>query len=157
MKIFESYNTSKLAIYVVLIMLFFTSCIVQSPKYSTLGQVMTLQLGMSKAQVEDTLGVQPYDLKSKTDTSTVYIYIYRVTDRRTLYLITGRVNGKKSMGKYVQLFVGYSKDDKVISIESCSTCADNLVTHSNFDFEKLFVFVTVTLPILLLFLKVGHF
>jgi hypothetical protein len=130
---------------------------VQSPKYATLNQVMTLQLGMSKAQVEDTLGIQPYDLKSKTDTSTVFIYIYRVTDRRTIYLITGPVNGKKSIGKYVQLFVGYSKDDKVISIESCSVCADNLVTRSNLDFEKLFVFVTVTLPILVLFLKVGHF
>ena len=143
----------KLIIKVVFTVLFFTSCVVQSPKYTTLDQVMTLQMGMSKVQVEEILGVQPYDLKSKTDTSNVYIYVYRVTDRTSLSLYTKPLNGKKTIGKYVQLFVAYSKDDNVINIETCSLCPDNLVTKKNIDFEKVFVFMTVTLPVLLIFFR----
>ena len=132
-------------------LLFLTSCIVQSPKYSSLQQVMSLQLGMSKLQVEELLGVQPYDLKAYTDTSNVFIYVYRVMDRRTLSIDTKPVNGRKAIGKYVQLAVAYSKDDKVISIESCNQCPDNLVTTSKIDFEKIILFVTVTFPVLLIY------
>jgi outer membrane protein assembly factor BamE (lipoprotein component of BamABCDE complex) len=137
---------------VAFILLFFTSCLVQSPKYSTLEQVMSLQLGMSKAQVEEILGIQPYDIKAYTDTSNVFIYVYRVIERKTLSFHTRPMNGIKSKGKYVQLYVAYSKDDKVISIESCSLCPDNLVTRSRIDFPQVFVFITVTLPVLLIYL-----
>lgn len=136
---------------VAIIMMFFTSCIVQSPKYSTIEKVISLQLGMTKAQVEEVLGIQPYDLKAYNNTGNIFIYVYRVTDRSTLSLYTKPLNGNKSIGKYVQLFVTYSKDDKVINIESCSLCPDNLVTRKNIDFEKVLVFVTVTLPVLLLY------
>jgi outer membrane protein assembly factor BamE (lipoprotein component of BamABCDE complex) len=133
------------------ILLFLSSCIVQSPKYSTLDKVISLQLGMSKVQVEEILGVQPYNLKAYTDTSNVFIYVYRLTDRRTLSVDTKPVNGKKALGKYVQLAVTYSMDGKVISMESCILCPDNLVTTSKIDFEKVMVFVTVTLPVLLVY------
>ena len=136
---------------IVFILLFFTSCIVQSPKYTTLDKVMSLQLGMSKVQVEEILGIQPYNLKSYNDTSNVFIYVYRLTDRRTLSIDTKPVNGKKALGKYVQLAVAYSKDGKVINIESCNLCPDNLVTTSKIDFGKVMVFVTVTLPVLLIY------
>ncbi|MFI5220073.1 MAG: hypothetical protein ACHQNT_11370 [Bacteroidia bacterium] len=133
------------------ILLLLTSCIVQSPKYTTLKQVMTLELGMPRTQVEEILGIEPYDLKAVTDTSDVFIYVYRVTDRRTIYFNTKPVNGKKSTGKYVQLAVAYSKDSKVVNIESCSLCPDNLVTTSKIDFGKIIVFITVTLPVLLIY------
>ena len=138
---------------VAIIMQFFTSCIVQSPKYTTLEKVISLQLGMSKVQVEEILGLQPYDLKAYTDTSNVFIYVYRVTERRTVSFNTKPLNGKKTIGKYVQLNVAYSKDDKVISIESCSLCPNNLVTTSKIDFEKIFLFITVTLPVLIVIFK----
>jgi len=138
-------------IFILLVVTSVTSCFVQSPKYSTLDKVMSLQLGMSKAQVEDVLGVQPYNLKAYTDTSSIYVYIYRVTDRRTIALTTGPVNGKKSIGKYVQLFIAFSKQDEVINIESCSLCPDNLVTNSKIDFSKVLVFITVTLPVVLVY------
>jgi hypothetical protein len=137
--------------YVAVIILFLTSCFVQSPKYTTLDHVMSLQLGMTKAQVEKNLEVQPYDLKAYTDTSNVYIYVYRVTDRRTFSFNTNPLNGKEVKGKYVQLAVTYSLDGKVICIESCSLCPDNLVTTSKIDFNKVIVFVTVTLPVLLIY------
>ncbi len=132
-------------------LLFLTSCIVQSPKYASLEQVMSLQLGMSKPQVEEILGIKPYNLKAYTDTSNVFIYVYRVTDRRTLSFFTKPVNGSKATGKYVQLNVGYSKDNKVISIESCTMCPDDLVNAQKIDFEKITAFITITLPVLLIY------
>lgn len=134
------------------VLIIFTSCIVQSPKYTTLQKVISLQLGMSKAEVEQTLGIQPYDLKAYTDTSNVFIYVYRVTDRKTLSFYTKFVNGKKSIGKYVQLEVTYSKKDKVTKIESCNTCPDNLVNIDKINFSGIFVFITVTLPVLLIYI-----
>jgi hypothetical protein len=106
---------------------------------------------MSKLQVEEILAVKPYDLKAKTDSSIVFIYVYRVADRRTLSINTKPANGKESLGKYVQLEIAYSKDEKVISIESCNLCPDNLVNTSKIDFEKVFVFITITLPVLLVY------
>jgi hypothetical protein len=136
---------------ILFILMFFTSCIVQSPKYSTLEQVMSLQTGMSRAEVEQKLQLQPYDLKAYNDTSNVFIYVYRVNDRKTFSFNTHQVNGIQTKGKFVQLFITYSRDGKVISIESCSLCPDNLVVRSKIDFEKIFVFITITLPLLLIF------
>jgi len=113
---------------------------------------MSLSLGMTRDTVEKTLGLQPYDLKSMTDSSTVFVYVYRVMDRKTLSFYTRPANGSKKIGKYTQLFVTYSKDNKVTHIESCSLCPDNLVTKNKVDFEKLFVFITVTLPVILLYI-----
>jgi hypothetical protein len=139
--------------YILITLLFFTSCIVQSPKYTTLDKVIALQLGMTKAEVEQTLGVVPYDLKAYTDTSSIFIYVYRTVDRKTLSFDTKPTNGHKSKGKYVQLAVGYSKKKgTVISIESCSLCPDNLVTIDKIDLADFFTFVTVTLPVILIYI-----
>jgi len=138
---------------VIFMLLFLSSCFVRSPKYSTLEQAMSLQLGMTKAQVEETLGVPPYDLKAYNDTSNVFIYVYRVTERRTISFNTKPGNGKELRGKYVQLAVTYSKDGKVLSIESCNLCPDNLVRTSKIDIVEVLVFFTVTLPLLLLYFK----
>ncbi len=129
-----------------------TSCIVQSPKFTSLDKVIALQIGMSKNEVEDLLGLEPYDLKALTDSSKTYIYIYRVKNRRTFSFDTKSVNGSDIKGKYVQLAIEYSNKGMVKHIESCSLCPDNLVSTSKIDFEKIFVFVTVTLPIILLYL-----
>jgi hypothetical protein len=107
---------------------------------------------MTRVEVEKTLGIQPYNLKAYTDTSQVFIYVYRVMDRKTLSFYTKPVNGRKSIGKYVQLEVAYSvKDCKVIRIESCNMCPDDLMNTSKVDFDKIIVFVTVTLPVLLIY------
>jgi outer membrane protein assembly factor BamE (lipoprotein component of BamABCDE complex) len=136
---------------VIFSLLVLTSCIVQSPKYTSLEQVMSLRLGMTQAQVEETLGLQPYDLKAFTDTSNAYIYVYRLVDRKTLSGLTKKLNGKRVLGKYVQLTVTYSKQDKVVSITSCTECPNSLVTKSKIDIEKITAFITVTLPALLIY------
>ncbi|HXU28039.1 MAG TPA: hypothetical protein VN698_12485 [Bacteroidia bacterium] len=129
----------------------FISCIVQSPKYTTLEKVISLQLGMSKAEVEATLGIKPYDLNAYTDTSSVFIYIYRTNDRKTLSFYTKFINGRRSIGKYVQLAVTYSKKDIVTKIESCNMCPDNLVNVNKINVSGIIVFITVTLPVLLIY------
>jgi hypothetical protein len=134
-----------------LILFFLASCIVRSPKYTTLEKVMCLELGMTRAQVESTLGLEPYDLKAHSDTGTVLIYVYRLTDRRTLAFNTKPLNGKKVTGQYVKLAVTYSPQGKVTSIVSCSQCSDNLETTKKIDLEKVLIFITVTLPVLLIY------
>lgn len=134
-----------------LLIIILSSCLVQSPKYTSIDQVMSLEPGMSKVQVEERLGVKPYDVKLLTDSSKVYIYVYRVNDRKTLSFNTKPVNGKKTTGKYVQLDVTYSMQDSLISIETCRMCPDNLTTTSKINVEKMVLFVTVTLPVLLIY------
>ena len=124
----------------------------QSPKYTTLEKVITLQLGMSKVEVEEHLGIKPYNLKAYTDTSNVFIYVYRTNDRKTLSFFTKPLNGQKSIGKYVQLEVSYSKKDKVINIASCNLCPDSLASTSKIDIGQVFIFITVTLPIILIYI-----
>ncbi len=141
---------------IIIASVFLSSCLVQSPKYSTLEQVVSLKLGMPKAEVEEKLGIEPYNLKAYTDTSSVFIYVYRVLERTTLYLDTHTINGKQVTGKYLQLEVGYSKDNKVISIESCNYCPDNLVSTSKIDFEKVLAFFTVTIPVILIYIGVKN-
>jgi hypothetical protein len=133
------------------LLLFFNSCIVQSPKYSTLDKVMTLKLGMTKEEVEKTLNLKPYNLHALTDSSTTFIYVYRVKDRKTLYLNTRPTNGRESLGKYTQLAVTYSKKDKVIYVGSCIDCPDNLENVTKVDIEKVALFLTATLPAILIY------
>jgi hypothetical protein len=45
-------------------------------------------------------------------------------------------NGKEVLGKYIQLAVTYSNDDKVLSLESCNACADNVVSTRKVNIEK---------------------
>ncbi len=145
---------NKIILFFALVIGLQTSCVVQSPKYTTVEQVMSIKIGMSKAQVEAHLGIQPYDIKMYNDTSIVFIYIYRVTDRRTFSFNTQPVNGKESIGKYVQLDITYSMEDKVTSIETCRICPDNLINTSKIKFDKILLFVTVTLPVILIYLGV---
>jgi len=141
----------KTSLFIVLL-LQLSSCIVQSPKYTSFEQIKALKLGMSKGEVEKFLGVEAYNLKALTDTSEVYIYVYRVIDRRTLAGFTEPTNGKKTQGKYMQMEVAYSLEGKVINIESCTLCPDNLVTTSKINFEKILAFITVTLPVILVYI-----
>ncbi len=142
----------KIPIAFISIILFFTSsCIVVSPKYTTLEKTMMLKPGMTQHEVEELLGVHPYDIKSASDSLLVLTYVYRVTSRRTLSFNTKAVNGSETPGKYIQLDVTYTNDNHIVSVESCRICPDNLVTTSKIDFAKMLVFVTVTLPVLLIY------
>ena len=113
---------------------------------------MDLQVGMKRNQVESILGLKPYDVQSKTDTTNTFVYIYRLNDRRTLSFNTKPVNGKEVKGKYAPLAVTYSKDSVLLNMESCTLCQDDLMSVSKLDFQKIIMFLTITAPALLIYL-----
>lgn len=113
---------------------------------------MTLEPGMKRVEVEKILGIKPYDIKSKTDSGSVLVYVYRRKDRRTLSFRTKPTNGRVTDGKYVPIALSYSKDSVLLKIESCSLTEDNLTSMSKLDFEKIIMFLTVTVPVILIYL-----
>ncbi len=128
------------------------SCIVHSPKYTGVEEVLQLKVGMTKEEVSKTLGIPPYDLKSVTDSGTVYIYKYRTTDRKTFPLNMKKTNGKKSIGKWVDLFVTYDLDGKAKTITSCSECGETKLGENKFDIKTIVIMVTVIIPSVLVYL-----
>jgi hypothetical protein len=132
-----------------------SSCIVQAPKYSPVENVMKLQLGMTQEEVSSTLKIPPYDLKTIDSSGYIMIYKYRTTDRNTVPLFMGPTNGVKARGRWVDLFITYSPEGIVTSINSCSECSETEVKEKRIDINALITLVTLTLPALLVFLKLN--
>lgn len=119
--------------------------------YATFDKVMELQVGMTRQMVEDKLDIPPYDLQMQNDSSTTYIYVYRVVERKTVYMNTLPKNGKVVKGRYVQLSVTYSNANRVTKMEACDACGATLTTTRKIDFNKISLFVTATLPVILIY------
>lgn len=132
------------------------SCIVKAPKYTTVEKVFDLKLGMSKEEVSGTLNIKPYYLKALTDTQSVLLYKYRVNDRAVAPFLIKENNGKTVKGKYVNLMVTYNIYDKAIKLESCNKCDESAIEEKKFDVNKLATFLTVTLPLVLVFLGITY-
>lgn len=132
------------------------SCLIKAPKYTTVEKVFDLKLGMSKEEISAALNLKPYYLKSLTDTQTVFLYKYRVTDRAVLPFLLKENNGKEIKGKYVNLMVTYNIYNKAVKIESCNKCDESAIEEKKFDFNKLATFLTVTLPVVLVFLGITY-
>lgn len=132
--------------------LFLSSCIVQSPKYAGVEQVLSLKAGMTKEEISIALGVPPYDIKSVTDSSSQFIYKYRTTDRRTLSFFTKKTNGIRATGKWVDLFVTYDKDGKSTEIRSCSDCGETKVSEKKIDYNAIIQMITLSVPAVLIYL-----
>jgi hypothetical protein len=129
-----------------------SSCIVQAPKYAKIEKVLTVNLGMTVEEVSGILGIPPYDIKSRTDSSFILIYKYRVADRRTIPFIVTPTNGMKWRGKYVDLFITYSTMGKVISINSCSDCEDSEKADKRLDIDltSIITLITIVVPSVLI-------
>lgn len=133
-----------------------TSCLVKAPRYTSVEKTFELKLGMSKDEVSRALDLKPYYLKSLTDTQSIYLYKYRVTDRAVLPFLLKENNGKSVKGKYVNLMISYNIYDKATKIESCNKCDESSIEEKKFDFNKLTTFLTVTLPVVLVFLGITY-
>ena len=129
----------------------FGSCIVHAPKYTGVEEVLSLKMGMTKEEVSKTLGIPPYDLKTESDSETVYIYKYRTTDRKTLPLLMNKTNGVKAKGKWVDLFVSYGQNGLVKDIRSCSDCEKVTVKEKKLDINSIIMLVTITIPSILVY------
>ncbi len=146
----------KKPVLILLINVLFSSCLIKAPRFSTVDKVYNLKLGMSKEEVESTLDLKPYYLKELVDTQTVFLYKYRVTDRAVLPFFLKENNGKDVKGKYVNLMITYNIDNKAAKIESCTKCDESSIEEKRLDFNKLATFLTVTLPVVLLFLGIKY-
>lgn len=130
-----------------------SSCLVQNPRYSEVRQVLKLEIGMSLQEVAAIMETPPYDLKSVSETGEfTYIYKYRVEELRRFMYIMNRNKGFKSRGKYVDLFVFFSKEGKVVQIESCSECNLEEDQETKIDINNLITVLITTVPIIFLYL-----
>ena len=138
-----------------LIILFFSftfgACIVHAPKYTGVEEVLSLKTGMTKEEVSKTLGIPPYDLKTESDSETVYIYKYRTTDRKTFPLLMNKTNGMKAKGKWVDLFISYDQNGIVKDIRSCSDCEKIAIKEKKLDINTIIMLVTITIPSILVY------
>jgi hypothetical protein len=133
----------------------FSSCIVTAPRYTSVEKVFTLKVGMTKDEVNQALGITPYNISSISDSESVYLYKYRLTDRTTVPLFLGPTNGKNISGKYVNLLVTYDVNGCVTKFESCGNDCDETVVETNkVDVNKVITFLSVTLPIVLVFVGI---
>jgi hypothetical protein len=127
------------------------ACIVAAPKYTRVEKVMQLSTGMTKHQVEKLLSVEPYQLYSMDkDSNRVFLYKYRVTDRRTLPFCLRDTNGYEFRGKFADLLVTYNKSDTVTSMQSQQS--DSEIQKSRIDINALVTTISVTVPSLLVYL-----
>lgn len=58
-------------------------------------------------------------------------------------------NGKEVLGKYSQLAVAFSNNDKLIRITSCPEYPDTL-EKTKINFENVILFISLTLPVILI-------
>lgn len=145
---------AKQILFILIIILSLSSCIVQAPKYSMVENVFQLKIGMSKEEVSAVMKTPPYDLKaSDISGESIYIYKYRLRDRRTIPLFVNPTNGSKARGKYVDLFLSFGADNMLSKIESCSDCDKVKAERKIINFNAIITFVSITLPSIFLFLN----
>gem|GEM_PF-2481173 len=132
---------------------FIQSCIVSAPKYTHVEQVMLLKTGMSMDTVNQRLGIKPYDIDIYDSTGyRSFIYKYRTTDRKTVPFMLKETNGKKKIGKYMDLVAYYDSTDIAYRFESRST--DSKVDQKKFNINVWVTIVTVVVPSLLVYLGI---
>lgn len=137
---------------ILVLMSFFclSSCIVTGPQYTRVEKVLKLSVGMSSAEVENTLGIHPYDL-CRLDSlgNKTVIYKYRVTDRRTVPFFLKDTNGFKVRGKFVDLYATYNVKDTLIALHAQPS--QSKLTEKKLNINTLLTFLTVTAPAVLIF------
>ena len=133
--------------------IFLQSCIVSAPKYTHVEQVMQLKTGMFIDTVNKIIGITPYDMDFYDYTGyRSFIYKYRTTDRKTVPFMLKETNGKRKIGKYMDLVAYYDSTDIAYRFESRPT--DSKVDQKKFNINILVTIVTVVVPSLLVYLGI---
>lgn len=103
--------------------------------------------------VNQRLGIKPYDIDIYDSTGyKSFIYKYRTTDRKTLPFMLKETNGKKKIGKYMDLVAYYDSTDIAYRFESRPT--DSKVDQKKFNINVWVTIVTVVVPSLLVYLGI---
>ncbi len=136
-----------------LMIIVFSGCIVKGPKYSHVEKVMKLNNGMTLDEVNTTLGLKPYDLKSIDSVGNkVLLYKYRLTDRRTVPMFLKDTNGKEISSKFVDLYCTFSNENKLTKL--ITTSSDSELKEQRLNINSLITFLTVTGPAFLIYLGI---
>ncbi|MDF3028146.1 MAG: hypothetical protein K0S23_2453 [Fluviicola sp.] len=148
-------NGNKILAILLIPAIFLQSCIVSAPKYTHVEQVMQLKPGMSLDTVNQRLGIQPYDIDIYDSTGyRSFVYKYRTTDRKTIPFMLKETNGKKKIGKYMDLVAYYDSTDIAYRFESRPT--DSKVDQKKFNINAVVTIVTVIVPALLVYLGIQN-
>ncbi len=115
-----------------------------------LENVMELKPGMTLEEVNDTLDLSPYNIKSR-DSSGNYtiIYKYRVYDRSTIPFFLKRKNGIITKGGFITLLARFNKDNILTSVYTCTGCEGEDLKEKKINVAAIVVIVTVILPAVL--------
>jgi hypothetical protein len=148
-------NGNKILAIMLIPALFLQSCIVSAPKYTHVEQVMQLKTGMSLDTVNRRLGITPYDIDIYDSTGyRSYVYKYRTTDRKTIPFMLKETNGKRKIGKYMDLVAYYDSTNIAYRFESRPT--DSKVDQKKFNINAIVTIITVIVPALLVYLGIQN-
>ena len=129
------------------------SCIVSGPKYTHVENVMQLSPGMTMDTVNSRLGIKPYDINVYDSTGNhSYIYKYRTTDRKTVPFLLKETNGRKSIGKYMDLVAYYDSTNVAYRFESRTT--DSKLDEKKLNVNTIVTIITVIVPTVLVYLGI---
>lgn len=140
-------------IIIILIILSITGCIVKGPKFTHVEKVLDLKPGLTLTEVNNTLGLKPYDLISMDSTGArVLLYKYRLTDRRTVPLFLKDTNGKEISAKFADLYCSFNSENILTNLYSQPS--ESELKEHRFNINNFMTFLTVTAPAFLLYLGI---
>lgn len=143
----------------ILLISILSSCYVTHPRYSTIDEVMQLELGMHLDSANVILQTGPYDLVDITDTSTTYRYKYRLTNVRRVPHAQKRNSGMETDGRFRDLYLSVNTDNELIAIKTNEEPVNTEVEKKKVDVLAIVNvvsdFIVVTLPTLLVYLSIN--
>lgn len=120
---------------------------------------MDVELGMSLDSANVILQSDPYDLVSRTDSSTTYRYKYRMTDVRRVPKAQKRNSGMNVEGRFRDFYVTVNNDNSIFEIYTSEEAVGTEVKKKNVDVMGIITvvsdFIIITLPSLLVYLSIN--
>lgn len=139
----------------VLFILFGYGCIVKGPKFTHVENVLQLNNGMSLEKVNEILKLRPYDLRSIDSLGNkIFVYKYRLTDRRTVPLFLKDTNGKNISSKFMDLHCTFSANNTLIKLETKSSNSE--LKEQRLNINNVLTFITITAPAFLVYLGITN-
>lgn len=138
--------------------IFFSSCLVQHPKYASYHDVKNVTTEMTFEELSDSLKVEPHYIKSMLkDGTTIYVFKYRLCDIKRVPIIMRKNHGFEMESDFVDLLVTVDTDGMVTNLETCIDCNPPKEKTTIIDFQGIANgitnLITVTLPALIILLS----
>ncbi len=92
----------------------------QAPRFTTMDEIVKLEVGMSLDEVIETLGSKPYDLHTLSfdENQTVYNWYYKKIERKedpkVLKTKKGATSGEEVIDKQQEIYITFDDDGKLV-------------------------------------------